>query len=95
MDTSGGLRTHVERRLRFRLRRLSSRIIDAPVTITKLKRSDGRFDTRCRIEVRIRGLTQVVVDEVEKDPYMAVDRASDKVRRALVRKLHRAGGPRH
>jgi ribosomal subunit interface protein len=90
LDTSGGLRTHVERRLRSGLGRFSSRIIDAPVTITSLRRSDGRSDTRCRIEVRIRGLAQVIVEEVGKDPYMAVDRAADEVRRAVARKLNRA-----
>jgi ribosome-associated translation inhibitor RaiA len=58
--------------------------------ITKLNRSDGRSDTRCRIQVRIRGLRQIVVEEVGKDPYTAVDRAADKVRRAVVRKLDRA-----
>jgi ribosome-associated translation inhibitor RaiA len=76
--------------LRSGLGCFSSRIIDTPVTITKLKRSDGRFDTRCRIQVRIRGLTQVIVEEVGKDPYMVIDRAADKVRRAVARKLNRA-----
>ena len=87
--TSGGLRTHVERRLRFRLERFSSRIIDAPVTITKLKRSNGQFNTRCRIQVRIRGLTQILVEEVGKNPHVAVDRAVDRARRAVARKLNR------
>ena len=89
LDTSGGLRTHVERRLRSGLGRFSSRIIDAPVTITKLKRSDSRFNIRCCIRVRIRGSTQVVVEEVGKNPYVAVDRAVDRARRAVVRKLDR------
>jgi ribosomal subunit interface protein len=90
LDTSGRLRTHAERRLRSKLERFSSRIIDAPVTITKLNRSDRRSDTRCRIQVRIRGHTQIVVEGVGKNPYIAVDRAADKVRRAVVRKLDRA-----
>lgn len=90
LDTSGRLRAHAERLLRSKLGRFSSRIMDAPVMITKLNRSDGRFDTRCRIQVRIRGLTQIIVEEVGKDPYIAVDRAADKVRRAVVRKLDRA-----
>ena len=89
LDTSGGLRTHVERRLRFRLERFSSRIIDAPVTITKLKRSGGRFNTMCCIQVRIRGSTQVVVEEIGQNPHVAVDRAVDRARRAVARKLDR------
>ncbi len=89
LGTSGGLRTHVERRLRFRLERFSRRIIDAPVTITKLKRSNGRFNTRCRIQVRIRGSTQVVVEEIGQNPHVAVDRAVDRARRAVARKLDR------
>jgi ribosome-associated translation inhibitor RaiA len=55
--------------------------------ITKLNRSDGRSHTRCRIQVRIRGLRQIVVEEVGKNPYIAFDRAADKVRRAVVRRL--------
>ena len=79
----------MERRLRFRLGRFSNRIIDAPVTITKLKGSNGRFNIRCCIQVRIRGSTQVVVEEVEKNPHLALDRAVDRARRAVARKLDR------
>jgi ribosomal subunit interface protein len=92
MDTTGGLRTYVETRMHFALGRFSSRVLDTRVTLTKLKRSTARFDKRCRIRVRLRGLTNVVVEEVDKDFYGAIDRAADRARRAVVRRSECSSG---
>jgi ribosome-associated translation inhibitor RaiA len=49
----------------------------------------GGEDKRCHIEVRLRGMPDVVIVDTEADLYVAIDRATERAGRALVRRLER------
>jgi len=82
------LRSHVERRLGLALGRFAERI--GRVTV-RFSESDGHqraLDKRCQIEVGLRP-TSVRVEDVDADPFIAVDHAADRVSRSVARALER------
>jgi ribosome-associated translation inhibitor RaiA len=46
-------------------------------------------DKRCHLQVVLAGLPDVVVEDTEADLYVAIDRATDRAGRTLVRKIDR------
>ncbi len=49
----------------------------------------GGSDKRCHLQAVLAGLPDVVVEDTEADLYVAIDRATDRVGRTLVRKIDR------
>jgi putative sigma-54 modulation protein len=50
----------------------------------------GGNDKRCLIHIPIPGKSDVVVQDVESDLYVAIDKATDRMERVLTRKLSKA-----
>lgn len=85
-----GLREAVERRLRFALGRFDERPLRVSVRLSDINGPRGGEDKHCAIRVRVGGLPDIVVEDTEADLYAAVNRATERVARALRRKLQRA-----
>lgn len=83
------LREHVEHRFQFALTRFSDRIVRISVQLSDINGPRGGVDKRCLILVELRGLPALLVKDTETDLYVAIDRASKRVERALVRHLRR------
>jgi ribosome-associated translation inhibitor RaiA len=49
----------------------------------------GGADKRCHVRVVLDGLHDVVIEDIEADLYVAIDRATDRAGRTLVRKIDR------
>ncbi len=49
----------------------------------------GGEDKRCRVRVGVDGPQDVVVEDVESDLYIAIDRAADRAGRVVARRLER------
>ena len=49
----------------------------------------GGKDKRCHLELRLKGLPEVVIKDTEVDLYVAIDRAAERAGRALQRCLAR------
>jgi len=49
----------------------------------------GGADKCCHVQVALAGIPDVVVDDTEVDMYTAIDRALDRARRTVVRKINR------
>ena len=87
-----GLRTHVTQRLRFALTRFQDRVARIAVRLSDVNGSRGGVDKHCHLQVRLRGLPNIVVRETQADFYVAVDRAAQRAGRTLGRYLQRARG---
>mgnify|MGYP001051275097 CR=1 FL=1 len=48
-----------------------------------------RKDKRCHLEVRLKGLPEVVIEDTQADLYVAIDRAAERAGRTLARRLAR------
>ena len=83
------LRGYVERRLRFALSARDTRIERVRVRLSDINGPRGGCDKRCQVQVMLPGQAAVVVEDTESNLYVAVDRASDRARRTLTRRLAR------
>ncbi len=83
------LRSHAERRLLSALTCCGDRIRRVAVRLSDVNGPRGGADKRCRLQVVLAGLADVVVEDVEADLYVAIDRATDRAGRTLVRKIER------
>ena len=84
-----GLRDHVERRLQFALSWIGDEVRTIRVALFDVNGPRGGNDQRCRIEIPMRGLAEVIVEDGEADLYVAIDRAADRAERTLARRLGR------
>ncbi len=83
------LRSHAERRLRFALTYCDDHIQRVVMRLSDINGPRGGADKRCRLQVVLDGLPDVVVEDTEADLYVAIDRAADRAGRTLVRKIDR------
>lgn len=89
-ELTDALRAHVQRRLHFALSRFEGRIARAIVRLSDLNGPRGGVDKDCRLQIRLHGLPDVVVEDTEADLYVAISRAADRAGRTLDRRLRRA-----
>jgi ribosomal subunit interface protein len=80
------LREHAARRMAFALRRFEHRIERVEV---RLERQAGNVERRCSVRVRLRGMPTVHVTQVASVEYAALDRAADRIRHTVARRLAR------
>ena len=88
---TGALRDHTELRLRFALACVSDRVGRITVRLFDINGPRGGNDKRCRIQVMLNGLTTVAIEDTEPNLYLAIDRASDRAGRNVMRRLARHG----
>jgi putative sigma-54 modulation protein len=81
---------YIERRLLFSLGRFSPRIDRVTVQVLDLNGPRGGQDKSCRVEVHMRPSGRVFVKDVDTSLHVAVDRAVDRLARAVGRAIERA-----
>jgi ribosome-associated translation inhibitor RaiA len=84
-----GLRDHCERRLRFALGSASDKVRGIFVRLTDENGPRGGVDKRCTIRAILRDAPPAVIVQDEADLYVAINRASDRVARAISRRTER------
>ncbi len=81
---------HVEGRIKLSLGTASDRIDAVFVRLSDINGNRGGVDKCCRITVRLRHLrSNVVVEAVDRDLYVAVNQAAARAKHALWRQLKR------
>ncbi len=88
-DMTEALRRHAERRLRFSLGRCDAHIHRVLMRLSDTNGPRGGSDKKCHLQVLMAGIPDVVVEDIQGDLYVAIDRAADRARRTVVRKLGR------
>ena len=83
------LRTYVEQRVRAALGWSSSRLRKLVVSLSDINGPRGGIDKRCKIQVQLSGGKEVVIEDTEADMYSAIDRATERADRAVVRRVER------
>ncbi len=87
-----GLREHIAWRVVHATnhgRDLISRVV---VHLADVNGPRGGVDKRCGLELRLKGAQPLVVDDVQTDLYIAIDRAFERIGRSLHRRLVRRRG---
>ncbi|MEJ2622023.1 MAG: HPF/RaiA family ribosome-associated protein [Candidatus Thiodiazotropha sp.] len=83
------LRNHAERRTRFALTCCDDYIQRVVMRLSDINGPRGGADKRCRLQLVLSGLPDVVIEDTEADLYVAIDRATDRAGRTLLRKVDR------
>ncbi len=94
VELADAMRLHLERRLRFALGRFDDRIRKVTVRLKDLNGPKGGTDQQCRISLDLFPTGRLVLDEQSSDVIVAMDRAADRVGRAVARRIHRVSGGR-
>jgi putative sigma-54 modulation protein len=89
-----GLRIQAERRVRFALGATSGRVRSVVMRLADENGPRGGVDKRCTIRAHLPGSPPVIIEHQEADLYVAIDRAADRVGRAVARRLKKASGGR-
>jgi putative sigma-54 modulation protein len=84
-----GLHAHGDRRLRFALASVANKVGSVLVRLADQNGPRGGIDKRCTIRVTLHDAPQVIIVQDEADMYVAIDRAADRVARAIFRRLQR------
>lgn len=82
------LRRHVERRLGFALSRYQE-IERIEVRLSDINGPRGGSDKCCHIQITLPRLAIVIIEDMEADLYVAIDRATERARRTVARRLAR------
>jgi len=80
---------YAQRRLLFALSYCSGHVNRVVIRLSDINGPRGGEDKRCHIQVVLAGIPDVVVEDTEVNLYDAIDRAIDRVRRTVVRKVDR------
>jgi putative sigma-54 modulation protein len=83
------LRSHAEWRLRFALTFFDNHIQRVVMRLSDINGPRGGTDKRCHLQVVLKGLPDVVIEDTEADLCVAIDRATDRAGRTVERRLAR------
>lgn len=84
------IRDYTKLRMRFALHRNDKFITRVQVRLADINGPRGGIDKRCQIDLSLAGQNDIVIEDIETNLYVAIDRAADRCARALARKLERA-----
>ena len=84
------IRDYTKLRLQFAVNRGDKRVIGVQVRLADINGPRGGIDKRCQIDLSLAGHNDIVIEDIETNLYVAIDRASDRCARTLARKLERA-----
>ena len=83
------LLSYAQRRLLYAMSYCSGHVNRVVIRLSDVNGPRGGADKRCHIQVALVGIPDVVVEDTEVDMYAAIDRAVDRTRRTVVRKVDR------
>jgi putative sigma-54 modulation protein len=84
------LKCYTTKHMHFALKRNDALIVRARVWLADINGPRGGVDKRCQIELKLAGQNNIVIEDVETDLYVAIDRASGRCMRTLARRIERA-----
>lgn len=87
---TSALAEHAKRRLRFALTRHGDRIQRVVMRLGDENGPRGGVDKFCRIQVHLLNAPDAVIDDIGADLYAVIERAADRVGRAVVKHLDRS-----
>jgi ribosomal subunit interface protein len=83
------LNAYIERRIKFVLSSRYDQIQRIIVRLSDINGPRGGIDKCCQIHVTLPKLKDIVIEDIESDLYVAIDRAADRAGRTVNRRLIR------
>lgn len=89
-ELTEALRNHCERRLLFALGSVGGKVCGVFIRLADENGPRGGKDKRCTIRAILHGAPAAVIVQDDADLYIAINRAADRVARAISRRTERA-----
>lgn len=89
LKVTDALQAYIERQLQFALSRFGARVSHVTVRVTDLNGPRGGVDKQCRMAAAVPSSGHIRAEVIDADLYTAIDRAADRIGRAVARELHR------
>ena len=80
---TGALRNHVQRRLDSALNKHDRQIIHVLVSLSDINGPRGGVDKCCQVRLMMPGRPVVIVNDIQSNLYLAIDRAVARTKRTL------------
>jgi len=94
-ELTDGLREHTMRRLSFATDWARDEVRRVTVRLSDINGPRGGEDKRCLIQIPLAGRTDIVIDELDSDLYVAIDKAIGRIERVLAKQIERAREHHH
>jgi ribosomal subunit interface protein len=89
-ELTDGLREHTKKRLGFATDWAHDELRTIHVRLSDVNGPRGGEDKRCLIQIPLVGMQDIVIDELESDLYVAIDKAANRMERVLSKRIERA-----
>lgn len=86
---TSGLHDYIAKRLAYALSHGRDWVTRIVVRLSDVNGPRGGVDKRCGIEVRLKRDSTIAIDDTQADLYVAIDRAAERIRRTLDRRIAR------
>ncbi len=83
------LKKYVKRRLKFALGSRFEQVKRVEVTLSDINGPKGGEDKRCQVLLKMKGQSDVVIDDVQSHMYPAIDRAANRASLAVSKRVSR------
>ncbi|WP_220718888.1 HPF/RaiA family ribosome-associated protein [Agarivorans litoreus] len=83
------LQAYITRRINFALGSQYNNIMRIAVKLSDSKESNGASGKRCQILVKLAGQADVVIEDIQAQIYVAIDRAASRASRSVTRRIAR------
>lgn len=83
------LKNYAKRRLNFSLATKDEYINKVTMRLSDINGPRGGTDKRCHLHIDLKGIPDIIVEDIQADMYNAIDRACDRASRVVVRKIGR------
>ena len=83
------LKKYVKRRLKFALGSRFEQVKRVEVTLSDINGPKGGEDKRCQVLLKMKGQSDVVIDDVQSHMYPAIDRAANRASSAVSKRISR------
>ncbi|MEE1673490.1 HPF/RaiA family ribosome-associated protein [Agarivorans aestuarii] len=83
------LRGYIKRRINFALGSQYDNIMRIAVKLSDSKEASGANGKRCQILIKLAGQADVVIEDIQAQIYVAIDRAASRASRSVTRRIAR------
>ena len=84
-----GMRSHAERRVLFALASFDDHIQQVVMRLSDINGPRKGADKRCHLQILLNGLPNVVIEDIETNLYVAINRATDRAGLTVIRRINR------
>ena len=94
-ELTAGLRAYAQGRFAFALDRARHLVHQVSIRLADINGPKGGKDKQCKVQITLPSGRAVVINDLDSDLYVAIDKAADRASRTVSRRMERQRDHRH